>query len=95
MVDYVRMFSKDEKITKYFFYVIERLSLLRNSKSREWSLELIFENKIQQIESEINFHLDKMISSGKLNSKDLEIVANNVNLIISILDSCYVDNTSK
>lgn len=95
MIDYVRMFSEDETVTKYFFYVIKRLSLLRNLKSREWSLELIFENKIQQIECEINSHLDKMMSSGKLSSKDLEIVANNVNLIISILDSCYVDNTSK
>lgn len=86
MVDYIKVFSKDRKTTKYFFYIVERISEVRNDFSREWALESIQNTEFQKLESDINLSLSKLLST-ELNSEELDRFASLCNYAFSILEN--------
>lgn len=92
MVDYIKIFSKDRKATKYFHYIVERISEIRNNFSREWALESIQNPEFQKLESDINLILSKSLST-ELGSEELDKLASLCNSLFSILEneSCQTE----
>lgn len=86
MVDYIKIFSEDRKATKYFYYIVERISEIRNNFSREWALESIQSSEFQKLESDINLSLNKLLST-ELNSEELDKLASLCNSAFSILEN--------